>query len=188
MKTRLIPLSLCVAITFLFFACDRDDPDPNPYDGCCGNTPVEFSIPTSGAHVYVPNVFTPNADGINDLFLPLVNEFVVFVNYMVISQDPDNGPPVLYQVQNVEIVDLWTDKAWDGRNAEGELHKGKFTYEISFETTDDQTILVHGFGCSILCDDDASIFNDLPECYYPIQVDNGHLDPTISHQESGCFH
>ncbi|MFN8348463.1 MAG: hypothetical protein U0X91_25900 [Spirosomataceae bacterium] len=44
---------------------------PKEYEACCGVQPVEFKH--SNGSIYMPNVFTPNGDGINDYFYPFIS-------------------------------------------------------------------------------------------------------------------
>jgi len=39
---------------------------PKEYEACCGLQPVDFKH--SNGSIYMPNVFTPNGDGINDVW------------------------------------------------------------------------------------------------------------------------
>ena len=86
--------------------------------------------------VYIPNVFSPNGDGINDFF-------EIFVNQQTTVQ----------QILKVEIIDRWGNLVyasegvlpkWDGR-FKGELsNPAVFLYKIQLELNDGQTELLQG--------------------------------------------
>lgn len=70
-------LFLFVLTFSLFFQCKDDDGKiqaTDPYEGCCGTSPVVFTA--GNAKLYLPNAFTPNDDGINDVFFPNFNDKV----------------------------------------------------------------------------------------------------------------
>jgi hypothetical protein len=53
-------------------ACAQVEPSPSiipEYATCCGAEPVEITVDTV-YKLYVPNSFTPNGDGVNDIFVP----------------------------------------------------------------------------------------------------------------------
>jgi hypothetical protein len=76
-------------LAILFNSCEKatDEPVatlPVIYQGCCGTKPVEFTFGLS--KVYIPNVFTPNGDGLNDIFFPFTNDDIVdVIDFTVLS-------------------------------------------------------------------------------------------------------
>jgi hypothetical protein len=102
---------ICVA----FSGCSQDTKDPvvvvdtTIYEDCCGTEPVEFK--NGGVYVFVPNVFTPNNDGINDYFYPIVDKNVrEVVNYVILNA---TGDTVIFTRQSVNFNTL-INSAWDG--------------------------------------------------------------------------
>lgn len=86
--------------------------------------------------MYVPNVFSPNGDGINDFFEIFLDE-----------------PSSIQKILKVEIIDRWGNLVyltegkmpkWDGRFG-GEISRpAVFLYRIQVELADGQTELVQG--------------------------------------------
>ncbi len=163
------------------------------YESCCGADPVEIEVEQEGqtSYVYIPNVFTPNGDGINDKFKPVMNEQILAIQYMVIKKlEEDREPNVsqtLYQIQAIEAEEL-ERTGWDGMNPEGEPHKGGFEYTIQIINKDNSTYIVKGKACAIICGTDASGFQTKEGCYFETQsTENGILDAQLENTEAECF-
>ena len=79
-------------------------------------------VPVVDNHVlYVPNTFTPNKDGINDVFLPVV---ACVARYYIIIYDRSGG--IVFQSDNPEI-------GWDGTFGNGkQCPSGIYTYYINY--------------------------------------------------------
>jgi hypothetical protein len=183
---------LAAALSITTYSCGQE-PDPTGsevYESCCGTEPVEFNVPGSTTqYVFVPNVFTPNEDGLNDKFMPVINEEIKYINYMVIKREvtDDTTSAILHDVQEIDAADMPLF-AWDGRDPQGNLHAGLFDYTISFTTKDGFTYAVKGKGCSIVCGPEAIVFKSKTGCFYSAQAGgNGHLDMSLSHMEEDCF-
>jgi gliding motility-associated-like protein len=85
---------------------------------------------------YVPNSFTPNDDGINDIFLPIFTSGFDAAGYELSIFNRWG-----------EIVFETTDylKGWDGTYAGNEVQNGIYTYRIEFKyAANDGRELVHG--------------------------------------------
>lgn len=79
-------------------------------------------VPVVDNHVlYVPNTFTPNKDGINDIFLPVIASVAKY--YIVIY---DRNGSIVFQTDNPEI-------GWTGTFPNGQLcPSGVYTYYINY--------------------------------------------------------
>lgn len=180
----------CLLISFT--ACTQNDEPIKDYQTCCGIEPVEHIpefIGGSKSYLYVPNSFTPNADGINDIFSGVFNDEISHFEYIIIEQDvtDQTTPPIIYQVQNITRENL-KDTGWNGIRPDGKKHKGAFNYTIYAVTKDGRTFSTIGRGCAITCDEDAAYFREKEGCFFPVQVDsNGKLDKSINVGEENCF-
>ena len=175
-----------------FTACTQDDEPIKDYQTCCGIEPVvhipEF-IDGSKSYLYVPNAFTPNSDGINDIFSGVFNDEISHFEYIIIEQDVTDQTmsPIIYQRQNITRENL-KDTGWNGLRTDGKIHKGAFNYTIYAVTKDGRTFSTIGRGCAIACDNDATYFRDKVGCFFPIQTDTkGMLDKSIKVGEESCF-
>lgn len=88
----------------------------------CGNTTASISITNILADVYVPNAFSPNDDGINDLFQPLSGcgvfqdyNLKIFSRFGELVFDSDNP-----------------DEGWDGRFRGQAAHTGIYTWLFTY--------------------------------------------------------
>jgi hypothetical protein len=138
-------------------------------------------------YVYVPNVFTPNGDGINDYFLPFANDKVMEVfEYTIFAADIDS---IIFYRSTIVYGDTEKDFAWDGMRPEGTVFKGPFRYSMKVLSSDGGTLmLVEGKACRIVCGEDAQSFQTQEGCFFSTQANNmGTLDAALPNQETGCF-
>ena len=86
------------------------------------------TFPTN-CQLFIPNVFSPNADGVNDLFLPQTDPDCSLTDYELIVMDRWGG--VLFQTNNV-------NDGWNGEYEGQQMEDGTYVYNIeySFVTTD----------------------------------------------------
>lgn len=153
------------------------------YESCCGTQPVEFTFGKS--NIYVPNVFTPNGDKINDSFMPYVNADDLTIRWFTILSA--EGDTVLFQRKDFNYDQL-DQYAWNGTRPDGSLYKGLFKYGMSIFSNDKQLKIVEGQACVIRCDPESKIFKTKSGCYYPSQAGkNGTLDKSIAISEKDCF-
>ena len=88
--------------------------------------PVEVSTVETG--VYVPNAFTPNGDGINDVFRIETNEPVVIDRFEIYSRWGER----LYAESDVTTGIGGSHKGWDGRFDGQQVMPGVYLYYIQW--------------------------------------------------------
>lgn len=196
MKTffyTLIPLSM---IWTMVSCTAQEDPKPKissvAYEPCCGLDTMVFHL--GEEWVAVPNVFTPNGDGINDLFYPIRSHDSITIAIFRIFDtiyDPFNSPVLMYSTHDI-LYDYLDQLAWKGKKKATygfELHKGKFKYYFRAKYRD-HYIQCEGESCSIVCDEESDIFIDKPNCFFKDQFDSQGIPNSKlpSGEEAGtCF-
>lgn len=183
-KTKLLLLTT-LGLALSLSGCSQETPDPvtsETYEACCGAEPVEYTF--GDARMYVPNVFTPNGDGVNDLFYPFVNDSVLAIDVFLIYTPV--GDTLMFDRPGFDYNNLGS-YAWNGRRYDGSQHKGPFKYFVSF-ILKDGLHEVEGRACSIVCGPEAAVFQTKEGCFYPVQSSaGGILNPTAPNFESDCF-
>jgi hypothetical protein len=159
---------------------------PKEYEACCGVQPVDFKL---GKHsIYVPNVFTPNNDGVNDYFYPFVSPEIGEVQGFTVFSAV--GDTVLFQRPTL-VYDKLESFAWNGLRNNGSAYRGRFKYGMRIVSKDGLLRFVEGEACSILCEPGTKELKVKKNCFYPSQAgkDNkaGMLDSTLDNKENDCL-
>ncbi len=97
--------------------------------------PIRVEIPD---YVYVPNVFSPNNDGVNDFFTFFVTDFVRAVPQLQIF---DRWGAVIYEDYDQDPTNL---RFWDGRYRGQPVNAGVYVYTILLELVTGEEVLLSG--------------------------------------------
>ncbi len=174
-------------LLFIFAACNDDedmttDPNASPVESCCAIDAQSETV--AGRNIYVPNVFTPDADGINDLFFPFVTgEGGEISNFRI---DDTDGNTVH---QRTNYVPFNLDNAWDG-TFNGNTLAGVFDYVVTVRI-DTEELTVRGQVCSLPCFQNADpyeSFSAVDNCRFATQHNGmGAADTSLeSFEEFEC--
>lgn len=159
---------------------------PKEYEACCGLQPVDFEH--SNGSIYMPNVFTPNGDGINDLFYPFISDEILEVQGFTILSA--SGDTVIFSRPTV-LYDRLNEFAWNGLRRDGTLYRGRFKYGMRVISKDFKLRLLEGEACSVLCEPGTKELKVKKGCFYPSQVGNngkaGKVDSTLTNKETDCL-
>jgi len=98
-------------------------------EGCTDSTDITVAVTHQ---FFIPNVFTPNEDDINDRFMVLANGFDVFPDAIIYNR----WGTIVYKIENVSQL------VWDGRTFDGTLvSPGTYFYVISKPVNSDYDYL-----------------------------------------------
>jgi len=105
----------------------------------CGDDDAMRIIVKVYRDVYIPNIFTPNGDGMNDYFLPETGRRVTQVNYMKVY---DRWGSLLFESRNFMTGD--TNFGWDGTFRGREMNPGAYVYKVEVTYDNGTTEQLHG--------------------------------------------
>lgn len=97
-------------------------------NGCSGTDDIIIIVPLS--EVYIPNTFTPNGDGQNDIFTVYANPTAQMIRSFKVF---DRWGELLYAEMNLPINGI---AGWDGSFQGTMMQPGVFTYTVQIEYAD----------------------------------------------------
>ncbi|MEM1217459.1 MAG: gliding motility-associated C-terminal domain-containing protein [Bacteroidota bacterium] len=139
--------------TFLTFDFNLLEPEVRPFDsqlytieaydlnGCLITAEVFIEV-DKNRNVYIPNIFTPDGDGINDWFQPYTGNGVASIPSFRIY---DRWGELVYFATDLPSLNGETpDLAWDGTFNGKKLNSQVFVYLIEVEFEDGERLLYRG--------------------------------------------
>ena len=204
MNKSLIALFSTVFVLVYTISCtaqdDKDDTTTiiksEKYEPCCSSIDEVNREIAPGIRVFIPNVFTPNEDGINDYFYPICDTSLVqngtILYFTIFNSDVDSIKRSIFNRQFINYDDLknnaFNGKYYNEETRKYELWKGQFWYSMQIFTENHGVAKVEGSACSIVCDEEAPIFKDKKGCLFPAQVSPKYIgEESLENQESECF-
>jgi len=106
-------------------------------DGCIASDEVTIYV-TCENLVFVPNTFTPNADGLNDRFYPSGKGITNIKRFSIY----DRWGERIYNIENISLND--PSVGWDGRYNNKQLAPDVFVYLIEATCASGEPLLIKG--------------------------------------------
>ncbi len=100
--------------------------------GCVATDTMRFLIKDK-YEVYIPNIFTPNNDGVNDVFTAYGGASARQIALMRIF---DRWGELIYENTNIPLGGTRARETWDGTFKEQSLNNGVFSYYIEVDFVD----------------------------------------------------
>lgn len=109
-------------------------------DGCTGTDEIIVDVDRN-RNVFIPNVFSPNGDGRNDIFKVFIGPGVENINYMKVF---DRWGEILFDIDEAFVPDELGTIGWDGTLNGKTMNPGVYVYLIEVEFVDGLTLLYRG--------------------------------------------
>ena len=173
MKTQ---ITLIVSLLVLVIAACKKE----KYEGCCGTDSVEFLV--GNGKIYVPNIITPNFDGINDLLFIGGDTNIVKIANLKIK----NGKgETIHTEENPNLHKI----VWEFTSSDN-VYQGIFKYSFEVESTDGTIETISGSACSYpFPNDKVTNFDNCELCKFFTQYDgNGGYDENAPSLETNFCH
>lgn len=170
---------ILILIAFVTVSCDKEK--HNPLTGCCGNPGIDEQI--GNGHIYVPNIFTPNGDNINDFFIIFGDSVRLITNLEI----KNASGTVVFSRAN--FIPNQFDAGWDGYT-NGVVVEGLYAVSFTVEAENGTIKVLHSEVCNYPCDSNGNSESvKIEKCQFPIQSDHGHFGSTFSSNEGPpCFY
>lgn len=107
--------------------------------GCYGTDDIFIDV-DNNRNVFIPNVFSPNGDGINDKFNIGTGQGVDRINYMQIY---DRWGELIFEAKNI-IPGESSGSGWDGKFKDQYMNTGVYIYLIEVKFLDNVSLLYRG--------------------------------------------
>ena len=175
---------LSTLLLTLAWSCKDDDMGSrNFYSSCCETPGVDISI--GQGNVFIPNIYTPNADGVNDVFVIFADQEIAEIQLLTIQNS--NGINV-FSLSNFPPNDFGF--IWAPADA-NEAPNGLYSYSADIQSSDGVVENVRGSVCVYRCktDTDSILTENISNCHFPTQHDGqgGHDPLAPSIENSNCF-
>lgn len=102
-------------------------------NGCPATADVIVNVQFDRS-VYIPNVFSPNGDGLNDYFRVFGNSAVLQVKRMLIA---DRWGEIVFEAENILLEE--EQKFWDGIHRGEKMNDDVLVYYVVVEYIDGKT-------------------------------------------------
>ncbi len=109
-------------------------------NGCSGSDEILVDV-DKNRNVYIPNIFTPDGDGFNDIFTVFTGTGVEVIRSMRVF---DRWGEQVFEAMDIIPAGDFSTIGWDGRFNGKIMNPGVFVYLIEVEFTDGVLLLYRG--------------------------------------------
>lgn len=111
--------------------------------GCKAKDKLTVFVICNGSNIYIPNTFSPNSDGVNDVFYPRGTGLFKIKNMRIFNR----WGTVVFDRSNFNANN--PSDGWDGRNKGSVLNPDVFVYRLEI-ICDNSSILIYNGNISLL--------------------------------------
>ncbi|MFK7808584.1 MAG: gliding motility-associated C-terminal domain-containing protein [Saprospiraceae bacterium] len=178
---KLLCSLLAISTAMFFHSCSTDDESSKgSYTASCCEIDA-LTANFDSARVFVPNVFTPNGDGINDLLFILINNKVARIDSFIVRNQ--RGESVF---KNTDFYPTYEDDFWDGSLLDGSIDNGIFNYFLTISSINEISMSFTGEVC-VRAGLQPECVDSEANCIYGVQHDGeGAYDLNIDTSEILC--
>jgi gliding motility-associated-like protein len=149
MKNKILFFIIIFTSLVFFHSCNKDK--LNKQACSCNKRVLTENYNTDSVYIYVPNAFTPNNDGMNDLF------FIIGIGFEELQMK-------IYKRNKLIFESFDSNNYWDGTNSIGEMQiAGIYKYYFKILSIHDEEIEIEG-EVSLLQYEGYYIAIDLENC------------------------
>ena len=106
--------------------------------GCTTNDQLTVNVLCNGANLFIPNTFSPNGDGMNDIFYPRGSGVFTIKRIKIFSRWGD----IVFERNNFNANDA--SKGWDGKLKGKDLNPDVFVYMVEVICDNNETLTFKG--------------------------------------------
>ena len=156
---RILKIAFLSLFCLSIFSCN-DLKSPSDLENCCSSADPLVELGSSGEYILMPNVFTPNNDGQNDILLPFIFADIDSLSVTVMA-----GTSTVHTSSDTLLTNI---EFWDGKNGSSLVKEGSYDWELYIRTkTGEEETIKRSFCVFIDCESAA----DFPAfCYFPDQL------------------
>ncbi len=108
-------------------------------DGCIAEDEISIQV-TKSRDIFIPNAFSPNKDGINDIFHPYGGFEIVAIQSMLVF---DRWGNLVYENSSPFSIED-EESGWNGKMRGDDLDPGTYLYTMNVEFIDGEVVLFSG--------------------------------------------
>ena len=105
--------------------------------GCEQGASASITV-SAGSGIFIPNIFTPDNDGVNDVFRPLASDRNILIHRFAVF---NRWGGVVYSARELRIPNI---PGWNGRIKGKDAETGVYVYSLEAEYQDGHIVQLGG--------------------------------------------